>query len=187
MEGLIGQFNDFSYTLPVVNVTITKTVALEYARTHAANGGPVFALVLLLLFGIIMTLIWLYLLLSACCCCCIHTRTKKKRGTTQGSPRISPRVSPRTPRSTAPLRSKGSGPSSSAERYDDENPPMRQTVSLEREHRRYSFSSFYVSSVLFTICLGICVAGVFVSQSRLDGTCCGLTDGREEGRERRWG
>ncbi len=33
--------------IPTVNVTITKDVALEYARTHTQNGGPVFSIVLL--------------------------------------------------------------------------------------------------------------------------------------------
>jgi len=33
--------------IPTVNVTITKDVVLEYARTHTQNGGPVFSIVLL--------------------------------------------------------------------------------------------------------------------------------------------
>jgi len=172
MEGLLGQLDDFSYTIPVVNVTVTKYVALSYAKTHAENGGPVFALVLLILFGIVMTLIWLYLVLSACCGCCFD---KHNRGAIQSSPRITPR-SPMSPsRSSAPLKRKGGTPSSSAERlpYNDED--LRQTVTLEREHRRYSFSCFYVVSTLVSICLGVCVAGVFVYQSKFDGTCRDLS------------
>jgi len=172
MEGLIGQFNDFSYTIPIVNVTVTKDVALAYAKTHSlSSGGPIFAVVLLILFGISMTLIWLYLVLSACCCCCCFDKQKKNnRGATQSSPRISPRTPISPSCSSAPLKRKGGAPLSSVERCDDED-PMRQTLSLEQEHRRYSFSCFYLTSTLFAICLGICVAGVFVYQSKFDGTC----------------
>lgn len=81
MEGLLGQLIDFSYTIPVFNVTITKEIAFSYAEAHAA-WGPMFALVLLILFGIIMTLIWLYLILSAACsCCCL---LKKQGGGESG-------------------------------------------------------------------------------------------------------
>ena len=170
MEGLVGQFNDFSYTIPIVNVTVTKDVALAYAKTHSANGGPIFALVLLILFGISMTLIWLYLVLSACCCCCFDKPKSSNRGAAQSSPRISPRTPISPSRSSAPLKRKGGAPLSSVERYDDED-PLRQSVSLEREHRRYSYSCFYLTSTLFTICLGICVAGVFVYLGKFDGTC----------------
>jgi hypothetical protein len=169
MDGLLGQLNDFSYTIPVVNVTVTKDVALSYAKTHAENGGAVFALVLLVLFGMLMTLVWLYLFFCACCCCCFGKQKKNNRGATQSSPRITPR-SPMSPsRSSAPLKRKGGAPLSSVERYNDDD-PLRQTVSLEPGRRRYSFSCFYVVSSLVSICLGICVAGVFVYQSKFDGT-----------------
>jgi hypothetical protein len=168
MEGLLGQLIDFSYTIPVFNVTITKEIAFSYAEAHAA-WGPMFALVLLILFGIIMTLIWLYLILSAACsCCCL---LKKQGGGNQGEIQSS-RISPQSPisRSSAPLRKDGGAPmSSSVERYDDED-AMRQTVSLARGHRRYSFSCFNITSTFLIICLGTCVAAVVVYQSKFDGT-----------------
>lgn len=44
---MLDSLNDVSYTIPYLNVTITKDVVVEYARTHAQNGGPVFSIVLL--------------------------------------------------------------------------------------------------------------------------------------------
>lgn len=44
---MLDSLNDVSYTIPFLNVTITKDVVLEYAKTHAQNGGPVFSIVLL--------------------------------------------------------------------------------------------------------------------------------------------
>jgi len=52
-------------------VTIKEETIFSYAEAHAA-WGPIFALILLILFGIIMTLIWLYIILSAICSCCCH-------------------------------------------------------------------------------------------------------------------
>ena len=166
MERLLGQLIDFSYTIPVLNVTITKEIAFSYAEAHAA-WGPIFALVLLILFGTIMTLIWLYLILSAACKCCCQF--KKQGGRGQGKIRSS-RILPQSPlsRSSAPLRKDGA-PMSSVERYDDEG-AIRQTVSLARDRRRYSFSCFNITSTFLIICLGICVAGVVIYQSKFDGT-----------------
>lgn len=162
-----------------MNVTIDRDVALEYARTHSQNGGPIFASVLLVLFGLVMTLVWIYLALCACCC------TLKRAATPRVSPR-SPGTSPVSPsRSSAPLRGRGEKGSTRPYYNDDGGVEMGggggktgtprspyalgRATSWEREGRRYSFRCLYVCSALSSAILLVCVLGVFASQSKFDG------------------
>lgn len=178
---LLDQINSFSYTIPFFNVTITKPVALEYAKTHAENGGFLYALVLLILLGIIMTLIWIYIIICSLCCCKGSKNRKRK-----DSPLVLPNTpnTPNTPisRSNVPLRGGSGGrsggnnvkSSTSYEEDDTEAGPIplsplgRRTGSLEHNRKRYSFACFYVTSVLLSIFLMICVGAIFVYQGKFD-------------------
>lgn len=169
MEALLGQLSDFTYVIPFVDVTVNKTLILDYAKTHAENGGPLFALGLLLLFGIAMTLVWLYLMVCACCCRCRNKPGRSPRDS--GTSRVSPTTPISPSRSTAPLRRKGSASSAPYQVEDDPDGgglQLRRGRSLEPEHRQYSFKCLYVTSTIVSALLGLCVVAIFAYQSKFD-------------------
>ena len=172
MEQLFKRYHNVSYTIPVLNVTITTSDITEYARIHSLNIGPIVAL---LFMGSIMTLVWFYLLV--CVCCCLSRRGEASRGTSQVVPGAA-YSSPTSPSSSAsPLACKIELPSSSIERYDDEqrgneSKNMHRSRSLEEEHRKYSFKSLYIASIILSALLGLAVVSIVIYQSKIDGKEC---------------